>query len=339
MATITPAAVFPVAAPYNTTPSLSGTFIPTIWSNKLNVKFYAATVMGEITNSDWEGDVKNMGDKVIINNIPDIAISNYTAGAMTPSTFATDYTFPTPNTLEMVVDKGKKFSFQLNDVLSFQSQPNLMDIFAGDAAQQMKIVMDSTVIYNTFQGAAAANIGATAGAKSGAYNLGTPAAPVVQSASTILALLTSLAGVLDEQNVPETDRFLVIDPVTRQLLMSSNLAQAQFMGDDKSMVRNGKIGVIDRFTVFVSNQLPRAAANGTNWISGDGSETSLTITTNAAKRRVILAGHKSGICFASQMAKLETVRNPYDFGDLVRGLNIYGYKVVKPEALTYAVIS
>ena len=339
MATITPAAVFPVAAPFNTSPSLSGTFIPTVWSSKLNAKFYAATVMGEITNNDWEGDVKNLGDKVIINNIPDIAISNYTAGSMTPSTFASDYSFPTPSTLEMVVDKGKKFTFQLNDVLAYQAQPNLLDMFSNDAAQQMKIAIDSTVIYNTFAGAVAANVGATAGVKSGAYGLGTPAAPVTLSGANILQILTSFAGVLDEQNVPETDRFLIIDPVTRQLLMQSNLAQAQFMGDDKSMVRNGKIGTIDRFTVYVSNQLPRAAANGTNWISGDGTETSATIATNAAKRRVLIAGHKSAICFASQMAKMETVRNPYDFGDLVRGLNIYGYKVVKPESLSYAVVA
>ena len=101
-------------------------------------------------------------------------------------------------------------------------------MFSNDAAQQMKIAIDSTVIYNTFAGAVAANVGATAGVKSGAYGLGTPAAPVTLSGTNILQILTSFAGVLDEQNVPETDRFLIIDPVTRQLLMQSNLAQAQF---------------------------------------------------------------------------------------------------------------
>lgn len=311
----------------------SGTFIPTLWSSKLNAKFYAASVFGEIANTDWEGEIKGLGDKIVINNIPDITISTYTIGT------SLTYAVPAPSTLELQIDKAKYFAFQVSDVIAHQSQPNMMDMFSNDAGQQMKISVDSNVLYNTFQGAAAANVGATAGAKSASYNLGTDDAPVTLSAANVLSLLTSFAGVLDEQNVPETDRWLLIDPATRQLLMQSNLAQAQFMGDSTSMVRNGKIGVIDRFTVYVTNQLPKAIA-GTNtaYSSGDGSETSIT-STGDAKRRILMAGHKSAITFASQMTKMETVRNPSDFGDYVRGLNVYGFKVVKDAALTYAVVS
>ena len=101
---------------------------------------------------------------------------------------------------------------------------------------------------------------------------------------------------LDENNVPETDRWLVLTPTERQILMQSNLAQAQFMGDDSSAVRNGKIGKIDRFTVYVSNQLPKAAAGtATAWTSGKGDETSVTSTGTVLKRRAIIAGHKSEI--------------------------------------------
>lgn len=311
----------------------SGTFIPTLWSSKLNAKFYAASVFGEIANTDWEGEIKGLGDKIVINNIPDITISTYTIGT------SLTYAVPAPSTLELQIDKAKYFAFQVSDVIAHQSQPNMMDMFSNDAGQQMKISVDSNVLYNTFQGAAAANVGATAGAKSASYNLGTDDAPVTLSAANVLSLLTSFAGVLDEQNVPETDRWLLIDPATRQLLMQSNLAQAQFMGDSTSMVRNGKIGVIDRFTVYVTNQLPKAIA-GTNtaYSSGDGSETSIT-STGDAKRRILMAGHKSAITFASQMTKMETVRNPSDFGDYVRGLNVYGFKTVKDTALTYAVVS
>lgn len=85
--------------------------------------------------------------------------------------------------------------------------------------------------------------------------------------------------------------------------MQSNLAQAQFMGDDKSMVRNGKIGMIDRFMVYVTNQLPAAAATQDYWGGAAGT----------AARRVLLAGHKSAVTFASQMTKLETLRNPRFF--------------------------
>ena len=327
------AATFPVASPFTTTPSYSGTFIPQLWSSKLNAKFYKATIFGEISNNNWEGEIKGMGDKITINNIPSLTVSNYVAGT------ALTYEAPTPSVTTLQIDKGRYFAFQLNDVLAYQSQPKLMDVFSNDAAMQMKIAIDSTVIYNTFASANASNKGATAGALSGSYNLGTDDAPVTLTAANILATLTALGGVLDEQNVPETDRYLVIDPATRQLLMQSNLAQAQFMGDAQSMVRNGRIGSIDRFTVYVSNNLPKAIA-GTNtpYLSGDGSENSVT-STGDVKRRVILAGHKSAISFASQMTKMETVRNPNDFGDYIRSLNVFGYAVVKDTSLAYAVVN
>lgn len=324
MSTITPAATFPVAAPFNTTPSYSGTFIPAIWSAKLNAKFYAASVFAAISNTDWEGDIKNMGDKVIINNIPDIAINDYVVG--TPLV----YQVPTPNTLELVIDQGKSFAFQLNDVLAYQSKPELMDMFSNDASEQMRVAMDFACLRDTFNGGVAANKGATAGVKSAAYNMGTDAAPLVLTGANVLASLLNMAAVLDEQNVPETDRFMVIDPLTRTLLMSSNLAQAQFMGDSTSIVRNGLLGRIDRFTLYVSNQLPRGTAG--NSFPTKAAPTG-TVQAGALARRVIIAGHKSAIAFATQMTKTETLRNPNDFGDLVRGLQVYGYKVVKGESL------
>lgn len=325
-------AVFPANAPFNTNPSYSGTFIPAVWSAKLNAKFYAASVYGEIANTDWQGEVSSMGDKVYINTAPSITIANYAAGTNL------NYQVPTPDMQELLIDKGKYFAFQINDVLEYQAKPNLMDTFAGDAAEQMRIAIDSNVVYNTFSQAAAANKGATAGAKSSAYNLGTDAAPVALTAANVVQKVLELASVLDEQNVPESDRYLVIDPATRALLFQSDLAKAYATGDATSPVRNGKIGTIDRFTVYVSNQLPKGVAGtATPWLSGDGTENSVTTTGTVAKRRALIAGHKSAITFASQITKMETVRNPNDFGDFIRSLNVYGFKVVKPESLALLV--
>lgn len=327
-------ATFPANSPFNTTPPYSGYFIPAVWSAKLNEKFYAASVYGEIANTNWQGEIASFGDKVYINTAPTISIANYAAGTNL------SYQVPTPDMQELNIDKGRYFAFQINDVLEYQAKPNLMDMFAADAAEQMRIDIDSTVIYNTFTQGAAANKGATAGVGSSAYNLGTDAAPVTLTASNVLQKILEMASVLDEQNVPESDRYLVIDPSTRTLLMQSNLAQAQFMGDDTSPVRNGKIGKIDRFTVYVSNQLPKGAAGtATPWISGKGNENSITTTGTVAKRRAIIAGHKSAITFASQITKMETVRNPNDFGDFIRSLNVFGFKVVKPESLVMAVVA
>ncbi len=313
----------------------SGSFIPTLWSAKLLKKFYTATVLGEITNTDYGGEIKSMGDKVIINTIPTLTINAYEIGA------GLSYEVPTPSTLEMVIDKGFYFAFQVNDVLSHQSQPNLMDTFSNDASMQLKIKTDSTVLYNGILGSgniAAANKGSGAGVKSGAYDLGSDEAPLALTAANVLQTITSLASVLDEQNIPDTERFLIIDPVTRQLLLNSNLAQAQFMGDSQSVLRNGRIGGIDRFTVYVSNNLPRAAA-GTNtpWVSGDGSENAIT-SLGDDKRRLIVAGHKSWLSYATQLTKMETVRNPSDFGDYVRCLQVFGYKAVQPKGAAVAVV-
>jgi len=334
MATVTPGATLPVSAPYNTNPSYSGTFIPTIWSGKLNEKFYATSVFADICNRNWEGDVSDVGDKVIINNIPTVSISDYAPGG------GLNYQTLTPDTIELTVDRAKAFGFNVNDVLEYQSKPSLMEMFSNDAAQQMRIAIDSTCIYNTFNQGSAANRGATAGVRSGSVNLGTDSAPLqfTGNPNTVLNTIIAMAGVLDEQNVPDDGRWVVIDPMTRTLLLQSNLAQAQVSGDSQSIMRNGKIGTIDRFTIYVSNQLPTIAANGTVWVSGDGSEQTISAASNANKRRAIIAGHKSAISFASQMVKTEQLANPTDFGKLVRGLQVFGYKVTKPEALALAVV-
>lgn len=331
MSTITPAATFPVASPFNTNPAMSGTFIPAVWSAKMNAKFYAASTFADVSNTDWEGEVSGMGDKVIIHTSPSITVANYTAGG------GLTYQAPTPDTQELLIDKGKYFAFQVNDVLAYQSQPDLIDTFSADAAEQMRVAIDSNCWYNTFSAAAAANKGATAGAKSASYDLGTDLVPIALTKDNVLEKVLQMASVLDEQNVPESDRWLVIDPYTRSLLFQSELAKAYSTGDGTSIVRNGKIGTVDRFTVYVSNHLPRAVAGtDTPWLSGDGSENSVTSTSDL-KRRVIIAGHKSALTFASQITKMETVRNTADFGDYIRSLNVYGFKAVKPEAMTVLV--
>lgn len=282
-------------------------------------------------NTEYQGEISGLGDKVVINNVPDVAISDYTIGS------GLTYSVPTPSTVELVIDRAKSFAFQVNDVLVHQAKPAMMETFSNDATMKMKIAVDRTVLFGDSAAkpgivadAHANNVGATAGILSGGYNLGTAAAPVALTKDNILPTLTAMAGVLDEQNVPETDRWLLIDPLTRNLLMQSNLAMANLMGDDKSMVRNGKIGMVDRFTIYVSNQLPKAAALQDYWGGA---------AAGTAKRRVLLAGHKSAVTFASQMTKMETVRNPNDFGDYVRGLNVFGWKTLLPQALTAAIVA
>lgn len=337
MSTITAAAAYPINAGGFNSPggqvayggtAYSGTFIPALWSGKLAQKFYAATVFGEIANTDWQGDISGMGDTVIINTIPTITINSYSVGQNLA------YEVPAPSTITMVINRGKYFGVNVNNVLELQAKPKLMDMFTNDAAMQMKIKIDQDILYQNFNQGSASNQGATAGAISGAYNLGTDSTPVNLTASNILQSITALSSVLDEANVPETDRWLVITPTDRQILMQSNLAQAQFMGDANSTLRNGKIGSIDRFTVYVSNLVPRGAS-GKTWL--DPNTGTDSVSAGTAKRHAIMAGHKAAITFASQIAKVESLQNPNDFGTLVRGLNVYGTKVVQTSGLALLV--
>lgn len=288
----------------------SGNFIPEIWSGKLQVKFYKSTVLGEITNNDWEGEIKGQGDTVNIRTIPTITIRDYTKGMNLTNEV------PTSTPIELTISNGKYFSVVVDDVDAVQADVKLMDIFTNDASEQMKIAIDSDVLNGSKAAAATANKGATAGALSGNLNLGTDASPRAASKTTVLDIILDMGQALDEQNVPETGRWLVIPAWMAAIIKGSELRQAYLTGDSVTPLRNGKIGMIDRFTVYVSNNLPKTA-DGDSYVMG---------------------GTSDAISFASQITNVETLRAQSTFGNIMRGLNVYGYKVIKPEALVNAIV-
>jgi hypothetical protein len=328
-------AVFPTSGDFTTSPEYTGSFIPTLWSGKLLAKFYQNTMLSEIMNTDYEGELKNKGDTIRIRTAPSITINDYTGAG---STLATEV--PVPIFQDMQVNKAKYFSVQTNDVLAQQADMDLMNMFTEDAAKQLKIAIEDEVFFNAFvtNGPAAANAGGTAGAISANYNLGTDLAPVAVSGAASAGLLNTIlamSAALDEQNVPEDGRFLVISPFDRQILMQTNIAQAYFTGDSSSIIRTGKIGMLDRFTVYVSNLLPKGAA-AKALVPGLSATSGGATLTDALARRTMVAGTKHACSFAMTISKTEPLRNQTDFGDIVRGLAVYGRKVVKNEALIVA---
>jgi hypothetical protein len=328
-------AVFPTTGDFTTSPEYSGGFIPQLWSNKLNAKFYANTMMTEIANTDWEGEIKNQGDTIRIRTAPSITINDYGGAGTTLQSEV-----PAPVFTDMQIDKGKYFSVQVNDVLAHQADMDLMNMFTDDAAKQLKIAIENDCFFKWFvtDGANAANSGATAGALSSEYNLGTDTAPVDQATpSNILKTILRMSAALDEQNVPEEGRWLIITPYDRQLLMQTDIAQAYFTGDASSTIRSGKIGMLDRFEVYVSNLMPKGEA-GKALVPGLSATASGATLTNAKPRRMMVAGTKASCAFASQISKTEPLRNQTDFGDIVRGLAVYGRKVIKDEALITSLV-
>ena len=293
-----------------TTNSHAGNCIPELLSGKLQVKFYKSTVLGEITNNDWEGEIKGQGDKVHIRTIPTITVRDYTKGMNLTNEV------PVSTPLELTIDYGKYFSVVVDDIDAHQADVKLMDMFTNDASQQMKITIDGMVLDGIKAAAATANKGATAGAISGNLNLGTDASPVAFSKSSALDTILNMGLALDEQNVPEEGRWIVLPAWAGALIKGSELRQAYLTGDSVSPLRNGKIGMIDRFTVYLSNNLPK---------TGDGDS-------------YIMAGTRDAVSFASQITNVETLRAQSTFGNIMRGLNVFGYKVTKPEALVNGVI-
>lgn len=301
-------------------------FIPEIWSGKLQVKFYKSTVLGEITNNDWEGEIKGQGDKVTIRTIPTITINNYQKGMNLTNQV------PTSTPLELNIDKGKYFAVVLDDVDEVQADVKLMDIFTNDASQQMKIAIDGDVLGAVFADAAAANKGAAAGAISQDINLGATGAPRQVTSANVLDMILDMGQVLDEQNVPEDGRWVVLPAWMASLIKRSDLKQAYLTGDSVTPLRNGKIGMIDRFTVYISNNLSTANDLGSDAAAGGAGAAA------DAKAWNIMAGTRDAISFASQITNVETLRAQTTFGNIMRGLNVYGYKVTKPEALVHGYV-
>lgn len=203
-----------------------------------------------------------------------------------------------------------------DDVDKFQSDYNYIDDWTRDASEQLKITIDTQVLGDIYSDAAPGNFGTSAGVKSGSYNLGTTGAPVTLDKTNILDYIVDLGSVLDEQNVPESDRWLILPVWACGLIKKSDLKDASLSGDSTSIIRNGRIGMIDRFMVYRSNLLS-------------------TVTDGSDQVTNIIAGHKSGLTFASQMLNSETLRAESTFGTLVRGLQVYGYKVIKGEAIAH----
>lgn len=289
-------------------PTYTGNFIPEVWSGKLVEKFYDATVFGAIANTDYEGEISDMGDKVNIRTTPSITINDYQKGG------TLQVQRPESPITTLIIDHAKYFNFIIDSIDLYQSDINLMDDWSGDAGEQMKIAVDKDILANIYASANASNKGSTAGRITQGFDLGATGAPVVLTAANVIDVITRCASVADEQNWPEAGRWMVIPSWMRYLLMNSDLKNASVTGDGKSVLRNGRIGEIDRFELFMSNNVATVA---------DGGFTAYNV----------VFGHKSGLTFASQMTEMDSLKAESTFGTLVRGLNVYGYKVIKPESL------
>ena len=349
---------FKTAAGYGNLPN--GNFSPVIYSKQVQLAFRKNSVVESITNSDYFGEISNMGDSVKIIKEPEITVKEYARGANVQPQDLDDEDFT------LTIDKANYFAFKIDDIEEAHSHVNFSSLASDRAGYRLKDNFDQDVLgylsgfkqssNNALAGTANDVVNGTkansaAGSdellaanklkKSDFGNITTasaadhsipvaarlPGATALPTATVSPAMLVSrMARLLDQQQVDSQGRWLVIDPIMMEVLRDedSRLLNADFGGSglQNGMVLNNFHG----FRVYTSSNLPAV---------GTGAGTTGTANQNT-NYGVIVAGHDSAVATAEQMNKTETYRDPDSFADIVRGMHLYGRKILRPEALVTA---
>ena len=350
---------FASASGYTNLPN--GNFSSVIYSKKVQLAFRKSTVCGDITNSDYFGEIANQGDTVRIIKEPEISVSAYTRGETVAAQDLADADF------SLVVDKANYFAFKMDDIEEAHSHVNFMDLATNRAAYRLADKHDQEVLgylagykqsalhgnantVNNVVNGTKANTAAGSDEllaanklKKGDFgNITTtsaadhsipvaarlPGATALPTATISPAMLVSrMARLLDQQQVDSQGRWLVIDPIMMEVMRDedSRLLNADF--GDSSGLRNGLVlNNFHGFRVYTSSNLPAV---------GTGAGTTGTANQNT-NYGVIVAGHDSAVATAEQINKTESYRDPDSFADIVRGMHLYGRKILRPEALVTA---
>ncbi len=296
-------------------------FLPSIYSRKVLNFFRKSSVVEAITNTDYAGEISAYGDSVKIIKEPVISVSDYTRNSDTTETRLTD------QEINLVVDSAKAFKFIVDDIESNMSHVNFKEVATSSAAYALRDSYDAAVIANMFSGVSTSSpdhvLGADAAAATqtmGQHQGGSNSLDLTGSDGTgadPLDVMAFMAKLLDEQNVPEEGRWFVAPPSWyEQLSQSGSKLMSVDFNAGQGSIRNGLVssGKLRGFDMYKSNNIAAAS-------------------TASGK---VLAGHISSTATAQTIISTETLRDPTSFGDIVRGLHVYGSKVLRPEALVSA---
>ena len=293
-------------------------FLPSIYSKKVLNFFRKSSVVEAITNTDYTGEISAFGDSVKIIKEPVISVEDYTRATDTTVTRLTD------QELTLVVDSAKAFKFIVDDIETNMSHINFKEVATSSAAYALRDSYDAAVIATMFSGVSSSSpdhvLGSdnatdlAAGTFDGTGNLDIGFG---SSEHDPIDVMARMARLLDEQDVPEEGRWFVAGPDFYEVLgqASSKLLSVDFNAGQGS-IRNGLVssGKLRGFEMYKSNNI--------------------AATSNAAGK--CLGGHISSTATAQTIISTETLRDPSSFGDIVRGLHVYGAKVLRPEALVSA---
>ncbi len=293
-------------------------FLPSVYSKKVLNFFRKASVVEAITNTDYAGEISSFGDSVKIIKEPVISVSDYTRGSDTTDTKLTD------QEISLVVDSAKAFKFIVDDIETNMSHVNFKEVASSSAAYALKDSYDAAVLATMFSGCSASGpdhiIGSDSATADSTMTHATNSVDLLGSDGTgvdAIDLMARMARLLDDQNVPEEGRWFVAPPSFYEELSQSGskLLSVDFNAGQGS-IRNGLVssGKLRGFDMYKSNNI--------------------AATSNATGK--VMAGHMSSTATANTILSTEVLRDPTSFGDIVRGLHVYGAKVLRDDALVSA---
>lgn len=285
-------------------------FKPTYWSKVLFGSLEKELVFASdlVCNRDYEGEITQSGDSVNITSIADPTVSNYTVNG------TINYETPNDAGQTLVVDQAKYFAVKVDDVDAAQAAGNMLNFMENKAGYKVADATDQ-FLAGLYTSVAPANAVGTSGA---------PITPALYATATpadfYTKVLLPLGVKLTQQNVPRDGRrYIIVPPWAEGLIAQSQgfVAYGTASGGVGEVMSNGMIGRIAGFNVLISN-------NAVNY---------------SGSNYIIQAGHPSAITFANQIIKTEALRLQTTFADAVRGLHVYGAKVIAPERFAVAYVT
>ena len=324
---------FTTASGYGNLPS--GNFAPEIFSQKVLKFFRRASVVEDITNTDYAGEIENFGDTVRIIKEPTVTVSAYQRGSVVnPQDLADDQ-------ITMVVDQANAFAFKIDDIEERHSHVNFEALATSSGAFALKRKYDKTVLQAMSDQAgiaASAVSGTTLTTTAAAGAIGTANAPInIETDDAGINMMLAMARLLDDESVPEENRWFVAPPIFYEKVFQAGnkIAEVQVTGDGTSPLRNGlaTVGTLAGFRCYKSTALN--STGGTDQVTL--TDASATLATDGSEN-IVLAGHMSSTSTASHIAKTEVVRSTESFSDVIRGLHVFGQKVLRQEAIVRGVV-
>lgn len=298
---------------------LSGSLIHPMAGQEIIEQFYCASIFGEITTTDYMGELQACGDQIIFQRAPQISLQRYTKdGTIKHQSIET-------KSVTLTIDQAWQFSFKLDAVDEKQIcnieqlKASMLASASRAAAQQI----DCEILGGIYAQADRANRGANAGIQSRSFNLGTVGNPLVLDETNIYDFLIAVSAVLNEQCVPREDRWIVVPAKFEYLLQKAGLCSVCAIDASQNSALNGRLmDVVSGLRIYVASNLSSVIDPGTSLLTHN-----------------IIAGWKGSTVFASQLEQTRIMNTHDSWDQYYQGMMVYGYGVIQPTGLVHGYVS